>query len=400
MRIGIDGSRAFVKNRTGIEEYSYQVIKHLKDKLNSHQVVLYVRKGQELSVQSSGETATKVAVRPLRLPKNWKIKVIKFPYLWTQLGLSLEMLFSPVDTLFIPAHTAPFIHPENTIVTIHGLEYEFIPGAYSFWGKLYMRWSIKKSCKWAKTIISVSENTKKDLMNLYQVLEDKIAVIYEGYDRNFQFPLTGQAISQSNFNDKISKPYLLFIGRLEERKNIVGIIKAFEILKEKYEIPHRLILAGKFGYGEEKIKDCLSSSSYKSDTILPGFVGEEKKWEFLKNADVFLFPTFYEGFGLPVSEAQSAGVPVVAGNNSSIPEIANVKIQPLKNLRLNLGESQNGYSVILVDPGNTEQIADAAYKLISDKNLRDDIIKKGYENVRRFSWDKCASEIAEILMNK
>jgi len=391
MIIGIDGSRAFIKQRTGIEEYSYQVIKNLRNKLNNNQaclpvrqVVLYLRKDQAVDFD---------------LPENWKIKKIKWPYLWTQIGLSLEMLFHSVDVLFVPAHTLPFIHSRNSVVTIHGLEYEFCPGAYSFWARLYMRWSIKNSCRWAKTIISVSNNTKNDLIKLYGISKDKIQVIHEGYDRNFEFPISNLE-SNSNFqnsNLKIGSKFkiqnakpLLFIGRLEERKNIIGIIKAFEILKEQYKILHKLVLAGNFGYGAEKIKDAIENSNFKSDIVLPGYITDEEKWELLKNADVFLFPTFYEGFGIPILEAQSVGVPVVAGDNSSIKEI--VEDGP----RLGFGRGPSS-SAILVDPSNAEQIANAAYKLISDKTLRDDIIKKGYENVARFSWEKCASEIAEIL---
>ena len=117
-------------------------------------------------------------------------------------------------------------------------------------------------------------------------------------------------------------------------------------------------------------------------------VGERATRELLKNADVFLFPTFYEGFGIPILEAQSVGVPVVAGNNSSIPEIVSDR-----------RDAQLYVSTLLVDPMNAESIADAAYKLISDKALRDDIIKKGYENVKRFSWEKCAKQIAKVLLN-
>jgi len=378
MIIGIDASRAFLKQRTGIEEYSYQVVKHLTKELKDCQVILYLRDNQEMD---------------FNLPENWKVKVIKFPYLWTQLGLSLEMLLHPVDILFIPAHTVPFIRPENTIVTIHGLEYEFCPEAYSFWERIYMRLSIKNSCQWAKTIIAVSNNTKNDLVNLYKVPEEKIEVIYEGVS-NCHSGLDPE--SNSILKQVQDDRFLLFIGRLEERKNIIGIIKAFEILKEHYKIPHKLILAGKFGYGKDKIKRELKNTNCANDIILPGYVSEEEKWELIKNADVFLFPSFYEGFGLPILEAQSVGVPVVAGNNSSLPEITNAKVQPSKSLRLNLSEEDDD-SAILVNPNNAEEIADAAYKLISDENLKNDIIKKGYENVKRFSWSRCAEEIAKIL---
>lgn len=330
MKIGIDASRAFLKNRTGVEEYSYQVIKYLMDKLEGHEVVLYVRQDP----RRDPTPPAAIGVGSLQFPENWKIKFIKFPYLWTQIGLSLEMFLHPVDMLFVPAHTVPFVHPENTIVTVHGLEYEFCPEAYSWWEKFYMRLSIKNSCRWAKKIIAVSQNTKNDLVNLYKVLEEKIAVIYEGIS---PFRKGGSEGGFKKINEyknpsltlplgKGEKSYLLFIGRLEERKNIIGIIKAFEILKEHYKIPHKLVLAGKFGYGAEKIKEELKNINCGSDIILPGFISEEEKWELLKNVDVFLFPTFYEGFGIPILEAQSMGVPVVAGNNSSIQEI--VKIPP------------------------------------------------------------------------
>jgi len=387
MKIGIDASRAFVKQRTGIEEYSYQVIKHLMDKLEGHQVVLYINITNYETLQKYKNT------KELKLPDSWKIKVIKFPYLWTQVGLSLEMLFHPVDVLFVPSHVVPIIHPKNTIVTVHGLEYEIFPEGYSFWARFYMRWSIKLSCRWAKKIIAVSQNSKRDLMRLYKVPEDKIEVIYEGTTHVIASEAKQSRLSEINSeiatsSSKIQtprndtkEPYLLFIGRLERRKNIEGIISAFDAFKDKYKTQHKLVLSGNYGYGEEGIKNRLERSRYKDYIIETGFAGEKEKWQLLKNADVFLFPTFYEGFGLPILEAQSVGVPVVASNNSSLSEI---------------GEN----SVVYCDPQNPESIAEAAYSLISNSELRNDIIKKGYENITRFSWGECASSVSSLLADK
>lgn len=391
MRIGIDGSRAFIKQRTGIEEYSYQVIKNLVNKLADHQVTLYVRKKQKIDFD---------------LPKNWRVAIIGCPRLWTQVGLSLEMLFWPVDVLFIPAHTVPLIHPKKTIVTIHGLEYEIMPEVYSAWARFYMRLSIKNSCRWAQKIISVSRNTKQDLINLYKVSEEKIQVIYEGYDMSHDIASEdvnenshrSAAISMQQNTNNIGelkteiatvaslprndmKPYLLFIGRLEERKNILGIIKAFEILKEKYTIPHKLVLAGKGGFGFAQIELAIGMSKYKDEIIQLGFVKDEDKFDLIASADVFMFPTFYEGFGIPVLEAQSVGVPVVTSNTSSMPEVA-------------------GDSAILVNPNEIEYIAERTYELISSDKLKSNIIKKGYENVKRFSWEECSAQIAGVLIGK
>jgi glycosyltransferase involved in cell wall biosynthesis len=413
MKIGIDASRAFIKDRTGIEEYSYQVIKHLTDRLGEHEarlastsghlresrrVVLYLRKNQKIN---------------FALPGNWKIKVINFPYLWTQIGLSLEMLFHPVDTLFVSAHAVPVIHPKNTVAVIHGLEYEFCPQAYSFWERLYMRWSIKFSCQWAKKIIAVSENTKKDLLNLYKVPEEKIEVIYEGVSichpelvSGSQEMLKHDSHAASRGVQHDNSKYLLFIGRLEERKNIVNIINAFEILKEQYKLPHKLVLAGKPGFGWEKIKDKITNANCTEDIVELGFVSEEEKWNLLKDADVFVFPTLYEGFGLPILEAQSAGTPVVAANNSSIPEVINCHSERSVSEAEESGLKSFNYtrddkcSALLVNPNNAEEIADAVYKIISDEKLKNDIINKAHENIKRFSWERCANQVAEILRVK
>ena len=417
MRIGIDASRAFLEKRTGIEEYAYQVIKNLRDQLSCFEVCLYLRKKQTVDFE---------------IPANWKIKVINWPFFWTQGGLSLEMLFHPVEALFIPAHTVPLIHPKKTVVTIHGLEYEFCPQAYSLWERIYMRVSIRKSCQWASRIISVSENTKKDLMKLYKVTEEKIEVVYEGYEssnhlniktfkqdteceslslracnqakqsrallkagspRIFDYKNSRDDEECSMFHDLCSTPFLLFLGRIEERKNVENIIKAFEILKEKYQLEHKLVLAGKPGFGFEKIQNKIQETRYNNQIISLGFVSEEEKWELLKKAEVFVFPTQYEGFGIPILEAQSVGCPVVASNNSSIPEITCPKAKPSEHRRLNLPE----FSALLVNPQSPTEIAEAIHEIISNQSFKKDLIEKGLENVQRFSWEKCGREVAEIL---
>jgi glycosyltransferase involved in cell wall biosynthesis len=307
------------------------------------------------------------------LPRNWTVRALWAPRFWTQLALSLEMLWRAPDVLFVPAHTVPIIHPMKTVVTIHGLEYEFCPGAYSLWERIYMHYSIKFSCRVASTVICVSENTKRDVMALYRVAEEKIAVISEGYEQT-------RSMNQEagNMSEK-KKPYLLFIGRLEERKNIVRIVEAFELLKEKYQIPHKLVLVGKAGFRYERIRDYIQHSAFNIHIRELGYVTEEEKWELLRNADVFLFPTLYEGFGIPVLEAQSVRVPVVTSNTSSLPEVA-------------------GEGAVLVDPTSVESIAEGVQRLLSDQGLRSGIIEKATHNVSRYSWARCAKEIATYLV--
>jgi len=167
--------------------------------------------------------------------------------------------------------------------------------------------------------------------------------------------------------------YILYLGSDNPRKNIDGIIAAFGILKEKYKIPHKLILAG------------LRQEGKSQDIVFMSYVNEEEKWELLKNAEVFVYPSFYEGFGLSVLEAQKSGVPVVASNNSSFPEI--------------LGDPSNGgaSSALLVNPENSSEISEAIYKILSDKYLSNELVRKGYENAKRFSWLKCAEETLRVI---
>lgn len=358
MVIGIDASRAFLKKRTGIEEYSYQVIRHLRTVLPGEaEVILYLRRGQTID---------------FKLPSTWKIKSLWAPRLWTQGRLSLEMLLHRPDVLFVPAHTVPFIHPKRTVVTIHGLEYEFCPEGYGFFERIYMRLSILHSCWTASRVVAVSENTKRDLLQLYRISEKKIQVIHEG----FQPESLPKMLSQTLVSDH--SPYLLFVGRLETRKNLIRILEAFEQMKEKLGTTHQLILAGKFGYGYQQILQKIHHSKWKQDILAKGYISEAEKWNLLRRASLFLFPTLYEGFGIPVLEAQSVGIPVLTSNISSLPEIA-------------------GAGAIFVDPTRTESLRDGIILGLTDESLRAGIIEAGSKNVRRFHWEGTARLLADCI---
>ncbi|MDP2934384.1 MAG: glycosyltransferase family 1 protein, partial [bacterium] len=328
MKIGITNSLNLEK-RTGVEEYVYQILKHfpMVDDYGNHQLFYHDRQNLK-----------------------WPFK--KF---WTQIRLSWEMLKNPLDILFIPAHTFPIIHPK-LIITIHGLEYENVPKMYSWYERLKLRFLTKRNAKKAKKIIVPSQSVKNDLIRFYQINPEKIFVVYHGVE------IQDSGLSARGGSASSGKKYILYLGGGHKRKNIEGLKKAYEILREKYppaspakrggrgKIEHELVFAG-----------------------VDKHVSEEKKWELLKNADIMVYPSLYEGFGFPPLEAQSVGVPVVSSNISSLPEIL-------------------ASSALLVNPYNPEEIAEAIYRVLSDENLRNDLIKKGRENVKRFSWSKCAQE--------
>jgi glycosyltransferase involved in cell wall biosynthesis len=165
--------------------------------------------------------------------------------------------------------------------------------------------------------------------------------------------------------------YILYLGRGDRRKNINGLIKAFGVLKHQQRIPHKLILAGpNIGYKIPR--------DFKDEVCFLGYVEEKEKWELLRNADVFAFPSFYEGFGIPVLEAQKVGTAVVCSDTSSLPEIV-------------------GDSALMFNPYHFHEIAKAIYKIISDKQLKEELIRKGFENVKNYSWKKTTEETIKII---
>ena len=366
-KIAIDASRAFLHERTGIEEYSYQLIKYLRTPLGKEHVTLYLRRGTRENIDFS-------------LPKEWRVKELWSPRLWTYIRLSLAMLIHRPTHLLVPGHIAPPIHPKKTTVVVHGLEFEMSPDAYSRYEQISMRRGIKNSCKWARNIVCVSNNTKRDLLRLYHIKKEKVRVVYEGM--NVAPPEQMDVTSQTLHKYQLQKNgYITFIGRLEERKNIVQILKAYEILRRHFLIPHRLVLVGKGGFGFEKIQEEIAQHPFKNDIILTGFVSVEEKWALLRNTSVFVFPTLYEGFGLPILEAQQVGVPVVTSNNSSLREIARD-------------------SALLVEPLSAADIAEKTHALLVDQNVRESAIAHGYENIKRFTWERCARLVTKMLLYK
>ena len=348
------------------------MIRHLieLEKSQKHRFILYSHFGAAPIEQFLKRTAPLELLQ--KLPPNFEIKYLKWSWpMWTQIRLAAEMFFQPPDVFFIPVHVLPLIHPKNSVVTIHGLEYEYYPEMYPVRHLRYLRWSTRYALKHARKIIAASENTKKDLVELYGGKPGNIEVVYHGTGT------LGAAPVKTGAAPKV--PYILFISRLEKKKNIDGLIQAFNLLKEKYKIPHKLVLVGPRGYGYENSKFQIPNSKFKNNIIEAGYISEQEKWFLLKNADVFVFPSFYEGFGLPILEAQAAGAPVVTSNVSSMPEVA-------------------GEGAILIDPKNIESIASGIYKIISDEKLKRDLIEKGYENIKRFSWQKCAQETLKILV--
>ena len=369
MIIGIDASRIPTSEPTGTEAYSYYLIKNLAKIDNQNKYILYAPKTSDF----------------LRsLPENFQTKIIPLPRLWTQVRLSLEMVINrdQIDVLFIPAHTVPFFHHERTVVTVHGLEYEYFPKSYPPRILREMKHMVKKSCRWADKIITISNTTKYDLKKIYKIPEDKIKVVYLGIDdREEEVSVKSSENILNKFN--LNKgTYLLYVGRLEKRKNLVRTIKAFREIISKNNIPREMkfVLAGKPGYGVDEIHKVIRNSQLENEVLLPGYISEMEKQVLYNNARAFTFISLYEGFGLPLLEAMEAKLPIITSKKSALGEII-------------------GNAGITVDPEQQDDISKGLEKVVNDEQARKEIVRKGTERLKDFSWEKCAKNTLGVLEN-
>lgn len=371
MLIGLDASRlaptsSVLPGRTGTETYSLHLLRHLLAIGGGHRFRLYLQAPLGEGVLPTGTEAEQ--------------RVIRLPRLWTHLGLSWEMARRPPDVLFIPAHVVPLIHPRCTVVTVHDLGYHLYPQAHRRWDLLYLEWSTRWSAHAARVVLADSQATTNDLRRFYGIPAEKVRVVYPGRDESLAPVRDPAALAAVRAKYGLTGRYVLHIGTLQPRKNLTRLVRAFnEVLKRKPELSDlRLVLAGKKGWLCESLFRRVAELGLQGRVLFPGYVPDGDLPALLSGAACFAFPSLYEGFGFPVLEAQACGVPVICSNAASLPEVA-------------------GDGALLVSPHDTAAWAEALMRVLTDEELRAQLTARGFVNVARFSWRRCAEEVMEAL---
>jgi glycosyltransferase involved in cell wall biosynthesis len=372
--IGIDASRIAVAARTGTEHYTYELLAALARRDRLTRYTLYCNQ-------------LPAALPPLG--PNFALRRIPFPRLWTHARLSGELLVRAPDVLFVPAHVLPLGAPlrrgTRRVVTIHDLGYLRFPEAHTRAHRLYLRLSTLWSARAATRLIAVSSTTRDDLIRLARVPATKIAVVHHGLSERFR-PVEDQAlIDAAEERYGIRPPYFLYIGTVQPRKNLVRLIEAFAKATQTND-PNlqsaicnlQLVIVGKRGWLTESIERRAAELGIAERVRFTGYAADEDLPALLSGALAFIFPSLYEGFGMPVLEAMACGAPVLASNTSSLPEVA-------------------GDAALLADPTDSAALADGLARLAADAGLRAELRARGLARAAAFTWDRCAEETLAVL---
>jgi glycosyltransferase involved in cell wall biosynthesis len=379
MHIGIDASRIAVAARTGTEHYTFELLAALARRDRRTRYTLYCN-------------APPAALPPLG--PNFALRRIPFPRLWTHARLSAEIALRPPDVLFIPAHVVPLGAPlargTATVVTVHDLGYLRYPEAHTRAQRLYLRLSTIWSARTADRVIAISGATRDDLVRLAGVPREKIAVVHHGVAPRFR-PAEGPRPERIRalVGDG---PYFLYVGTIQPRKNLIRLIEAFarelQIVDCRLQSTSsdlqsaicnpQLVISGKRGWLTEAIERRAAELGIGERVRFTGYVPDDDLPALLAGALAFVFPSLYEGFGMPVLEAMASGVPVLAANTTALPEVA-------------------GDAALLVNPEDTAAIAAGLARLASEPELRAELRARGLARAAGFTWDACAVATLAVL---
>lgn len=367
MLIGIDASRTTRAARTGTEGYALHLIRALLRLDGAHRYRLYFNQAPPPDLFPEGA---------------YEACVIPFPRLWTHVRLAIEVIRHPVDVLFVPAHVLPLVGAKRSVVTVHDLGYLVFPQAHRPLDRLYLDLSTRWNAARATRVLADSEATRCDLIAHYRVPAEKIEVAYPGWDEDTWQPAPQKQVAAVKARYGIVGDYILYLGTLQPRKNLVRLVRAFARLLgsgfTQAENRLQLVLAGQAGWLAQEVFEAVRRLGLGSAVVFTGYIATEEAVALMSGALAFVFPSLYEGFGFPVLEAMACGVPVVCSNASSLPEVA-------------------GDAALLVDPTDVEAWAQALHRVLTDASLRQRLIACGARQVTRFSWERCARQVREVL---
>lgn len=366
MIIGIDGNEANIEHKVGIGEYAFELLWQFHELASGKkdlQFKIYLKYSPRVEMPVPTE--------------NWRYQIVGPKKMWTQFALPLKLFTETKkpDVFFSPSHYAPRFSPVPTVISIMDLSYIHFPELFTK-HDLYQlvnwtKYSAKNACK----IFTISNYSRDDIIKTYGKDPRDVVTTYLGVKgiKDSGFKIKDMDELKKKFG--IDSEYILFVGTLQPRKNVAKLIEAFAKVNDK---KIKLIVVGKKGWLWEEILASPEKYNVTDRVKFLDFVGDEDLPGLYKNATCFILPSLYEGFGLPVLEAMKYGCPVLISNVSSLPEVG-------------------GDAAIYFDPADTDEITKALESVISDEGLRTTMIEKGYNQVKKFSWERTARKTLDVL---
>ncbi|HAQ20218.1 MAG TPA: glycosyltransferase family 1 protein [Prolixibacteraceae bacterium] len=299
---------------------------------------------------------------PTRHPFLW--------YIWFELQIPRILKKYKADLFFSPDGYLSLSTPTRQLAAIHDINFAHRPKDLPWLTAQYYNYFFPRFARKARRIVTVSFFSKEDILRTYKIGSDKIDVVYNGVNTLYT-PTSGEEKEKTKAGYSGGKEYFLFIGSLHPRKNICGLLRAYDAFRTSIDTDTKLLIVGESMFKTTDIELTYEGMRYKDDVVFTGRLSNEELHQVLGASLALTFVPFFEGFGIPVIEAMNAGVPVICSNTTSLPEVG-------------------GHAVLYVDPFSLDQIRDAMIKIFQDKELREMLISKGFAQKEKFSWDKTA----------
>ncbi|MGQ9492494.1 MAG: glycosyltransferase family 4 protein [Anaerolineae bacterium] len=394
MRIGIDYTSA-VHQGAGIGRYTRQLIKTLLelDTQNEYTLVMagdvLLSRAQSFSEPVSESSLTTVHsfslasanyphVRMVRLPLSERLLAV----LWHRLHVPLwiEFFSGALDVFHSPDFALPPVRKARTMVTVHDLSFLRVPQCSHPKLRAYLCQVVPSSVRRANVVLADSECTKADVIELLGVESDRVWVIYAGVGQEFQRIEDERKLEAVRVRYRLPARFVLGLGTLQPRKNFERLIEAYAQVRRDLDYELQLVIAGALGWMYEGIFEKVKALGLQDTVCFPGYVADGDLPALYSMADLFVFPSLYEGFGLPPLEAMACGTPVITSNVSSLPEVV-------------------GDAAWMVDPCDSEALAEAMKQVLSDLALRNQMVSRGLTQARRFTWSQAAEKLLAVYQH-
>mgnify|MGYP001112395516 CR=1 FL=1 len=361
MRIGVMLRNMGEKGGVGL--YTVNILKNLLKIDKDNQYILFYQ-GRKRKTSFSDYS---------NVEEQW----INVPYkiLWDQIFIPFSALKARIDLLFSPKWTAPLLSPCKTLMVVPDVGYYLYPEFWKGRDVLYLKLMIPLYLRKATRVIVVSHTSKEDIIKFTGVDKSKIVAVYVATDI-FTGPLDLSFVEKVKAKYSLPSKFILHVGLIYPGKNVERLIQAFAKLTKKFS--YKLVLVGGFKWKYTRIFDLIEKFNLKDKVIMTNWIPRSELPVFYKLADLFAFPSLYEGFGVPVLEAMAWGCPVVTSSTGAIPEIA-------------------GDAALIVNPRSVDEIYKAMVRVLEDGKLREELVSKGYARAKKFSWEKSARETLSVF---